>query len=96
MSNLQKHITYRLLFVGIVLALSFARCLLMGNPSTSYLAGNECSWSYILLVIPIAVVSGIIDLIVLATKKKLTWAKFFVFLVIVALLISVIFIIDYL
>lgn len=81
MNDFQKYIKTRVIFVGIVLVLAF----LYGNFSGGsvhppFSSDDSFFFLYILLVFPLLLLIGIIDLILLKADKKLTKAKFKAFL----------------
>lgn len=96
MSNLKKYIKQRVIVVSIALALVFIYCSLINtsDQGSGFFRFSACEWSY-LVVVFYSFFIGIIDLIVLALKQRLTWAKFFFFILIEALLIVGLFISDY-
>lgn len=96
MNDLKKHIKQRVIVVGIAFVLAFIYCssINTAEQGSGFFRFSACEWSY-LVVVFYSFFIGIIDLIVLAFKQRLTWAKFFVFIIIETLLIAGIFISDY-
>lgn len=88
MSDLKKHIKNRVLFVGIILVLALLYDNFSGDVAhPPFSSDGSFFFLYLLIVFPILLLIGIIDLILLKANGKFTKAKFLTFLAIVTVLL---------